>query len=412
MHPLPRLLACLGFLLALFSPPLAAVPAADGLYATFTVSQSGAPLGEFTAELHYSLVPRTVANFVGLAEGTQAWIDPVTLRARTDPFYDGILFHRVISGFVIQGGSPQGNGSDGPGYTFPDEFVPTLRHAAAGVLSMAHSGPQSNGSQFFFTLGTTPWLDDVHSVFGTVVEGQDVVDAIGGVATDPNDKPLVDVVIDTVVITRNGAAAEAFDPAAQALPRVEGTDAGLVRDGTSFDLAYTRQADRQYFTATSPELQSWSAFGSTPILRADDPLGPTVTALDSVFDTTIDPRGFVGHAAVAYPDPVLSPPDAVDRRLVLDLGGGTTLSYTVTEPQDAPVTDFGDFRINEDPPENITFYTWRQDAYRVLFIVQATNIVPIRVDLIFTSTGGGTFTAINLAANETFSGTFTFGDAP
>lgn len=141
----------------------------DGIYAKFTTSK-----GEFLLVLEYQKVPVTVANFVGLAEGNFTY-DTIVV---TEPFFDSLKFHRVIADFMIQGGCPQGLGTGGPGYQFDDEFHPDLRHDGPGVLSMANSGPGSNGSQFFITHVATPWLDKKHTVFGNVVEGQDVVDAI------------------------------------------------------------------------------------------------------------------------------------------------------------------------------------------------------------------------------------------
>jgi peptidyl-prolyl cis-trans isomerase A (cyclophilin A) len=169
-----------------------------GTYAHFTTSE-----GDFTIRLFDQEAPLTVANFVGLAEGTKEWIDPRTKQRVTRPFYDGIIFHRVIDGFMIQGGDPLGTGIGGPGYTFADEFSPRLRHARAGILSMANAGPNTNGSQFFITLGATPHLDNRHSVFGEVVGGLDVVQRIGRVKTSkPGDRPVTDVVIRTVRIER------------------------------------------------------------------------------------------------------------------------------------------------------------------------------------------------------------------
>jgi peptidyl-prolyl cis-trans isomerase A (cyclophilin A) len=125
--------------------------------------------GSFTVRLFDQEVPDTVANFVGLAEGTKEWTHPGTRQKMTNtPFYDGIVFHRVIEGFMIQGGDPLGQGMGGPGYKFNDEFHPSLRHSKAGILSMANAGPNTNGSQFFTTLGPTPHLDNRHSVFGEV----------------------------------------------------------------------------------------------------------------------------------------------------------------------------------------------------------------------------------------------------
>ncbi len=159
--------------------------------------------GSFTVRLFDQEAPNTVANFVGLAEGTKEWTDPKTHEKVTKPFYDGIVFHRVIEGFMIQGGDPLGQGIGGPGYKFADEFHPSLRHSKAGILSMANAGPNTNGSQFFITLAPTPHLDNRHSVFGEVTEGMDVVRRIGTTPTGRQDRPVKDVVINAVTITRS-----------------------------------------------------------------------------------------------------------------------------------------------------------------------------------------------------------------
>jgi peptidyl-prolyl cis-trans isomerase A (cyclophilin A) len=170
---------------------------ASGTYAVFTTSE-----GSFTVKLFDQEAPKTVENFVGLAEGTKEWTDPRTNKKVKQPYYDGIIFHRVIDGFMIQGGDPLGQGIGGPGYNFADEFHPKLRHNKAGILSMANRGPNTNGGQFFITLGPTPHLDDRHSIFGEVVEGMDVVKKIGSTRTDARDRPLKDVVMTSVKIER------------------------------------------------------------------------------------------------------------------------------------------------------------------------------------------------------------------
>jgi peptidyl-prolyl cis-trans isomerase A (cyclophilin A) len=167
------------------------------VYAEFETSE-----GNFTIRLFDKEAPNTVANFVGLAEGTKEWTDPRTNKKVTQPYYDGIVFHRVIGGFMIQGGDPLGQGIGGPGYEFADEFHPSLRHSKAGILSMANRGPNTNGGQFFITLGPTPHLDNKHSVFGEVSSGMEVVQKIGGTRTGPRDRPLQDIVIRTIRITR------------------------------------------------------------------------------------------------------------------------------------------------------------------------------------------------------------------
>ena len=153
-----------------------------GTYAHFDTS-----MGNFTIQLFEEQAPKTVDNFVKLAE---------------KDFYNGVIFHRVIDGFMIQGGDPTGTGRGGPGYKFADEFHPQLRHSSEGMLSMANAGPNTNGSQFFITLAPTPHLDNRHAVFGKVVEGMDVVKKIGKTQTGAMDRPVTDVVMKTIKIEK------------------------------------------------------------------------------------------------------------------------------------------------------------------------------------------------------------------
>lgn len=151
-------------------------------------------MGNFTAELYADKVPNTVANFVGLATGSKAWTDPRSGEQKVGtPYYNGLTFHRVIKGFMLQGGCPLGTGTGGPGYKFEDEFHPSLKHDGPGILSMANAGPNTNGSQFFVCHTATPWLDNKHSVFGKVIAGMDVVDAIANVPTGAQDRPATPV---------------------------------------------------------------------------------------------------------------------------------------------------------------------------------------------------------------------------
>lgn len=142
-------------------------------------------MGNFRIELYSDLAPKTVKNFVDLAKKN---------------FYDGVIFHRVIDGFMIQGGDPTGTGRGGPGYVIDDEFGEGLKHSGPGILSMANAGPNTGGSQFFITLVPTPWLDGHHAIFGHVIEGMDVVEAIGHTKTNTYDRPVKDVVIQTITI--------------------------------------------------------------------------------------------------------------------------------------------------------------------------------------------------------------------
>ena len=175
-----------------------------GLYGEFVTNK-----GTFVAKFYHQATPMTVANFVSLANGTHPRVDSMY---QDKPYFNGLTFHRVIKDFMIQGGDPKGDGTGNPGYTFPDEIVDSLSHRSKGILSMANSGPATNGSQFFITLKETPWLNGKHTVFGEIVLGQDVVDSIGGVpTTKPGDKPVDPVIINSVNIISNGIEVPSFE---------------------------------------------------------------------------------------------------------------------------------------------------------------------------------------------------------
>jgi len=168
-----------------------------GVYAEFVTSN-----GTFVAKLYHDETPLTVANFIDLAEGTNGMVSE---EFKGKKFYNGLTFHRVMDNFMIQGGDHLANGTGNPGYKFPDEFVDTLKHTGPGILSMANGGPDMNGSQFFVTLAPTPWLDGKHSIFGEIVMGQEIVNAIGKVETiKPGDKPVATVTITEVNIINKG----------------------------------------------------------------------------------------------------------------------------------------------------------------------------------------------------------------
>ena len=160
---------------------------ANDIYAVFDTTE-----GKFKIKLFADKTPRTVENFLSLAEGTKTG----------KPFYDGTIFHRVIPDFMLQGGDPEGTGRGGPGYKFADEFHKDLKHTKAGILSMANAGPNTNGSQFFITVAATPWLDNKHSVFGEVTEGYDVVEKISLVKRGAQDRPVKEVRVNSVKIER------------------------------------------------------------------------------------------------------------------------------------------------------------------------------------------------------------------
>ena len=169
----------------------------ETLTATLATTQ-----GTIKVRLFPDYAPKTVRNFTDLAEGRREWTHPRTRATSTDKLYDGTVFHRVIDGFMIQGGDPLGTGTGGPGYEFGDEIHPDLQFDRPYLLAMANAGPGTNGSQFFITVGPTPWLNGRHTIFGEVIEGTDVVDAIAKAKTGPGDRPTQDVVIESVTISR------------------------------------------------------------------------------------------------------------------------------------------------------------------------------------------------------------------
>lgn len=198
----------------------------EGLYAEMNTNK-----GTILLQLEYQKVPMTVGNFVGLAEGK---IEN-TAKAAGEPYYDGLKFHRVIKDFMIQGGDPAGTGSGGPGYKFPDEIDPTLKHTGPGVMSMANAGPGTNGSQFFITHKETPWLDNKHAVFGQVVQGQDIVNAIA-----QGDA------IESVKIYRVGKEAKNFDAAATFKEMSENWSAKQAEKEKAAAEAFTKKMEQDY----------------------------------------------------------------------------------------------------------------------------------------------------------------------
>ncbi len=172
-----------------------------------TIATLSTNYGDITFTLFANHAPKTVANFVGLAEGTTEWKDPKTGQASQEKFYDGLTFHRIIPNFMIQGGCPLGTGTGGPGYSFGDEFHPELVFDRPYLLAMANAGPNTNGSQFFVTVAPTAWLNRKHTIFGEVADqsSRDVVDTIAAVRTGPQDKPVEPVVVQSVTIERQSS---------------------------------------------------------------------------------------------------------------------------------------------------------------------------------------------------------------
>ena len=359
----------------------ATVPDVDGLYATFKTTR-----GDFVVRLEYQKVPMTVANFVGLAEGSRSWVDFRKGGASSKPFYNGITFHRVITGFMIQGGSPNGLGNDGPGYQFSDEFHPDLRHNDAGVISMANSGPDSNGSQFFITLGPQAHLDLKHSVFGKVVDGMSVVTQIGAFPTP--QPPASMTTIQSVEITRKGTAATAFDINAWALPVVHAVPTSIIQKPGGFALRFTRPAFSQYYPFHSAQLSQWAQLaGFTYTYSA--PQGD----LDVSASANQQKQHFYRVARSEY-TPV--PESVVGKTFNFMLTeSGQSLVVNITAPPRGTydlANPVGTYSLDGAAPKRIGAYLWEPDLRRGQLLLGPEDLSQLSLNLKFRPDGTGSFT--------------------
>ncbi len=327
-------------------------PTNDGMYATFQT-----PMGEVCFELYYTNVPQTVANFVSLTEGTRPWIDPHDGFISGDPYYNGIIFHRVITNFMIQCGSPKGDGTDGPGYSFEDEFDPALRHDQPGIVSMANSGFDSNGGQFFITLKNTSWLDDAHSVFGFVVEGMNVVSNIAAVTVDGSDCPLVDITITNAFITRNGTNALNFSVTNQALPEAQALPISIGHDNGIKVSTGTATSSYQYIYS-STNLTDWSE-GASQYWPEED----------GVWELAVLPESceyFRANRVVYTPDTNMNV-GATNRYLVITVDDGPTIQIT---PR---TNDSGTAQFGEEDEDKIVDWKWDiEKPYRATLFVETS----------------------------------------
>ena len=319
----------------------------DGLYAAFDTT-----MGSFTCRLDYAEAPLTCANFAGLAEGSQNWLNPETGGVQDDPFYDGLIFHRVDDDFMIQSGCPLGTGTSGPGYTFPDEFT-ALTHHSAGILSMANAGIDSNGSQFFITLATTSWLDGRHSVFGEVVDGMDVVLNIGAVATE-GERPLIDVVMNSVEILRVGTAAEAFDPVDQPLPEVAPLPLTIAKGVSNMDIIYTTSNQCEQAIYVSTNLVDW-AFKTKWYWPSD-------VGLRANAASTNQPTEFFRAARIFYPQAIPGLASDITGHKLTFTKGISTLEFI-------PYAGGGGICSISRTPDTIAYWVWTPDIRSVTFEV-------------------------------------------
>lgn len=351
---------------------LAALPFAagsDGLFATFVTSR-----GNFTVQLAHEAVPATVANFVGLAEGSRAWLEESTGKLVRRPFYDGLTFHRVVPDFVIQAGSPDGSGADGPGYSFGDEFHLSLVHDQAGVLSMANSGPDTNGSQFFITLNATAWLNKKHSVFGRVVEGMDVVYGIGNSASGSTT-------IERVEISRVGAAAQSFDASGpHGLPQWRDTTA---RWAQGWNLAVEREPFTEHRFLGSENLQAWEYLG-----RVFDAAPPGSGPIDMSGVVAGRSKYFLRAAKLQY---ARRPANFLGQTLDLDLASGNqNLRMTFSsQPVDG---NAGTYKLDQNTEDLIADYFVDHDSSATALGVDLAGAGMFTFRLKFQTETGGWFT--------------------
>ena len=364
----------------------------NGIFADFDTS-----MGAFTCQLSYSNSPVAVANFIGLATGQRAWLDLDTGKVQTNAFYDGLTFHRVIAGFMNQGGSPNGQGTDGPGYVFRDQFNPLLTFGTPWVLAMANSGPDSNGSQFFVTVAPYTSGNNTYVIFGRVVSGTNVVWAINHVATDSNDKPLTNVVIQHVTIRRVGTAAEGFDINAQGLPVVTNVPVQMAVNSQQLSLLFSNQlfADNQFYSSTN--LSAWTANG----LGIE--VSPPVS--NSVPITMDAPAKFFRMARVQYPSSTFAPKAMSGKKL--------TIIFT-TQQTNTVVFDSkggGTYNLAGTSSGTLTSYTWSQDPYRgFLWPIQYSQLYDMTLQLNFTSPTNGSLSGTYYSSPQIpLSGTFTLG---
>jgi cyclophilin family peptidyl-prolyl cis-trans isomerase len=339
----------LGVIVLLSGGAVCAVPSADGLYATLQTT-----MGDICFELYYTNAPQTVANFVSLAEGSRPWIDPRTTFISNEPYYNGIIFHRVVDGFMIQAGSPKKDGKDGPGYTFEDEFDPALRHNRPGIVSMANSGFDSNGGQFFITVGATPLLDDVHSVFGAVVEGMHIVSNIAAVATNSVSRPLVDITITNAFITRNGFDAQQFEFAGRGLPEVLPLPMAISSDNGTKLSAGTAASSYQY-VYSSTNLNDWSEAISQ---YWSEPSGNWVLTASG------ETREFFRANRVSYTPNTNMTADVANHYLVITLPERPLVLQATLGTGNTGVFNYEGF-----PDDSIVSWSWDKRPYQAVFFV-------------------------------------------
>ena len=384
-----------------FLASLAPHHAAAQIYADVQVA--GGVNGTFTITLEHLKAPGAVANFIGLATGRRGWLDLKTGAIRYSQFYNGIIFHRVIAGFMNQTGSPAGDGSDGPGYTFRDEFDPTLRHNAAYTVSMANSGRQTNGSQFFITVAATPWLDDVHTVFGRVTAGQTVIDQINATPTAA-DRPLTPIAIQSINI--HGPSLATFNLAPAWLPKLENARPTLTKNGATLTVGHDRLTYSDYVLYHGTSLTAWSRVGIGYFAAVAPPTDVDATA------ALTDPAHYFRIARTDY--------STCRNTFIPQTIGSKTFTFTSNFPYVSDVVlnasgTGGTWTLRTAATGAITTVTYTLAPYTPKIYMKWASTGAFGFDLEFlytlnqTSANGGTFTGTSNASGyqNNITGTFT-----
>jgi len=364
----------------------------NGIYAEFNTS-----MGSYTCALYYAQSPKAVANFIALTTGQRSWLDEASSTVKTNPFYNGTTFHRVIAGFMNQGGSPNGQGTDGPGYAFVDEFSPSLRHDSFGVLSMANSGPDSNGGQFFITVAPTSWLNDVHTVFGRLYGGSNVVYAINHVATDGNNKPLTNVVITNLVIRRVGPAANAFDINTNGLPVITNLNLKIAKVGTNVSLTFSNRlyADSRFYVSSNLNVWVGSELGIEVAM-------PVTNSIIRGFE---GPKQFFRGVQINYASSTFAPKTVFGRMLSLTFTNGTSGTLIINFNSSGG----GTYTLTGNPAGIVTSYDWYQAPFNgELWPIYYSGLFPMTLALNFNNATSGSFTGTVYAGSPfSIGGTFT-----
>ena len=351
-------------------------------------------LGDFTVELDYENSPKTVANFVILAEGSRPWINSTTGEVQVStPFYDGITFHRVIDEFIIQAGSPNGLGTDGPGYVFPDEVTNGLAFDEPYLFAMANSGPNSNGSQFFITEGIPTNLNGIHTIFGSVSVGEDIVDLIHATPVDAGDSPITDVVINSLLIRRVGEAAEAFDEFAEELPIVSEISLPRIEISADGSSLITGQPAGSSLTLDSgTDLIEWT---SEQYFLDRDSASAVVGELEREFYRIPLPTPLVTW-------PVSAPAPASYRGMTLDFTIGATLIQLVIND-----TGLGTITFDGTVGQIIEFREEFTNPYGASLLVFSDTFAPFRFRLGADDGDGGRLTGtLFTLPSQSFSGSY------